>query len=52
MLQNQNDLDDFNDASRPPLTDWVEMALQWIFATAGISMMLYVCRLVLEALWR
>lgn len=49
-MRSQNDLDDFNDASRPPLTDWVEMALQWIFVTAGISMMLYVCRMVWQAI--
>lgn len=51
-MRNQDDLDDFHDSSTPPLTDWVELVLQWIFITAGTAMFFYVGRLLLETLWR
>lgn len=46
-----NDLDDFEDTSRPPITDWVENMLQAIFVTAGVSMFVYITWLAVKAIY-
>ncbi len=38
-------VEDFEDDSRPPMTDWVEGLLNGIFAGAGVAML--VCTLYL-----
>lgn len=43
-------LDDFEDGSRPPAVDWVEWLLNMIFATAGSAMLAYVCFLMMQAI--
>lgn len=46
-----DNLDDFEDTSRPPLTDWVEHILQGIFVTAGVYMIGYAGWLAVKAIY-
>lgn len=51
-MQNQiNDLDDFEDTSRPPIVDLAEHILQGIFLTAGVSMFVYIGWLAVKAIY-
>ena len=43
------DLDDFEDDSRPPLTDWVEWLLVGIFDLAGAAACGYIGYLIVTA---
>ena len=43
-------LDDFEDGSRPPTVDWVEWLLNMIFAAAGSAMLAYVYFLMMQAI--
>lgn len=43
-------LDDFEDGSRPPAVDWVEWLLNMIFATAGSAILAYVCFMMMQAI--
>lgn len=43
-------LDDFEDGSRPPAVDWVEWLLNMIFAAAGSAMLAYVYFLMMQAI--
>lgn len=45
MARQFEQVDDFEDDSRPPMTDWVEWLLIAIFAGSGVAMM--VCTLYL-----
>ena len=45
-------LDDFEDDSRPPAIDWVEWLLSGIFATAGAAMMAYIAFLAMKTFIR
>lgn len=42
MVRQFEQVDDFEDDSRPPLVDWVEWLLQGLFFTAGVAMASYI----------
>lgn len=42
-------VDDFDDDSRPPVVDWVEWLLQGIFVSAGVGMVAYIGFMAMKA---
>lgn len=42
-------VDDFEDDSRPPVVDWVEWLLQGIFVSAGVVMVAYIGFMAMKA---
>ncbi len=49
MAKSLEQIDDFEDNSRPPVVDWVEWLLQGIFVSAGVAMAAYIGFMVMTA---